>query len=166
MPAILSTEKIFLPNFFFTEILSDKVCLTPSVELWNQRTDDQHATNTRQASSGMLTTPHFNTTTFGLKSIYSKCIKSWNTISFEINKINREKNINNPNITDIDLTKMSRNKMKETSLNHILSKYEWTSVIPYCFSYEEKVSPIKNPPLKYCAWRWTAAKLGLDRALF
>ena len=88
------------------------------------RTDDLHATNTRQASSGMLTTPHFNTTTFGLKSIYSKCIKSWNTISFEINQINREKNINNPNITDIDLTKMSRNKMKETTLNHILSKYE------------------------------------------
>ena len=64
------------------------------------RTDDLHATNTRQASSGMLTTPHFNTTTFGLKSICSKCIKSWNTISFEINKIDREKNINNPNITD------------------------------------------------------------------
>ena len=88
------------------------------------KTDDLHTNNTRQASSGMLSMPHYNTTTFGLKSIYSKCIKSWNTISFEINKINREKNINNPSITDIDLTKMSRNKMKETTLNHVLSKYE------------------------------------------
>ena len=72
----------------------------------------------------MLSIPRYNSTTFGLKCVYKKCIDSWNTLSSEINQINKNKFVNKLKAPDTDLAKMARNKMKEIVTDHILSKYD------------------------------------------
>ena len=79
--------------------------------------------STRQASIGQLFKPGYNTTSFGLKCIEKRCINSWNTISFEINKINKSNYVNKLKCPDIDLSKLSRYQLKETINKHILSQY-------------------------------------------
>ena len=72
---------------------------------------------------GKLYIPSYNTTTFGLKCIYKRCINSWNKLSTELNSINRKNNINNPEIKDIDLLRYSRPVLKDKLTKHILSTY-------------------------------------------
>ena len=88
------------------------------------RIDDTHNTETRQACTGMLSIPMYNSTEYGLKSIYKKCINSWNDITSEINEIEKRKYVNKLKSPDIDLLKLSRNNLKESIKDHILSKYE------------------------------------------
>ena len=88
------------------------------------RTNDLYEYSTRQATTGKLFIPSYKSTTFGLKCIYKRCINSWNYLSTEINLINRKCNVNNPEINDIDLTKLSRNALKDRLTKHILSTYE------------------------------------------
>ena len=87
------------------------------------RLNDSHSTCTRQAGTGMLSIPRYKSTTFGLKSIFKNCINSWNKFTSEINKINQQKFVNKFKTIDIDLLKLTRNKMKETLTNHMLSNY-------------------------------------------
>jgi hypothetical protein len=59
------------------------------------RIDDRNAnSSTRQAATGMLSMPKYSGVTFGLKSIYNKCIISWNKFTAEINKIHKQKFVN------------------------------------------------------------------------
>ena len=59
------------------------------------------------AVTGQLVT-NYKTTRYGLKSIYKKCIDSWNMITSEINKT-KKKDLN------IDLLKTyTRNELKTT----------------------------------------------------
>ena len=88
------------------------------------RTNDLHQYKTRQATAGILYIPNYNTTTFGLKCIYKRCINSWNKLSTEFNIMNRKNNINNQEINDIDLLKYSRIVLKDKLTKHILSTYE------------------------------------------
>ena len=94
--------------------------------------------DTRQACTGMLHIPKFNSVTFGLKSIYTRCMISWNKFTAEINKVHKQKFINKMRSTDIDLTKLSKTSLKETVTKHILSKYterEWkrrSSSLQHC----------------------------------
>ena len=88
------------------------------------RIDDTNATSTtRQASTGKIHQPRYTGTTFGLKSIYNRCIISWNKFTTEINKIHKQKFVNKMRCTDIDLLRLSRKKLKDTLTVHILSKY-------------------------------------------
>ena len=88
------------------------------------RIDDTDATSsTRQATTGKLHQPRYVGTTFGLKCIYSRCITSWNKFTTEINKIHKQKFVNKMRCTDIDLHRLSRNNLKNTLTQHILSKY-------------------------------------------
>ena len=89
-----------------------------------KRIDDTHDTETRQACTGMLSTPTYNSTEYGLKCIYKKCINSWNDATYEINEIVKRKYVNKLKSPDIDLLKLSRNNLKESIKDHILSKYE------------------------------------------
>ena len=88
------------------------------------RTDDLYKYKTRQATTGKLYIPAYNTSTFGLKCIYKRCINSWNKITTELNLANKRNNINNPEITDIDLLKYSRTILKDKITKYILSTYE------------------------------------------
>ena len=89
-----------------------------------KRIEDSHDIETRQSCTGMLTTPKYNSTQFGLKCIYKKCINSWNDITTQLNKIEKKKYVNKLKSPDIDLSTLSRNKLKETITEHLLSKYE------------------------------------------
>ena len=88
------------------------------------RTDELHDHTTRQATTGKLYIPSYKTTNFGLKSIYKRCINSWNQLSTEFNLINRNNNVYNSAIKDIDLLKYSHTVLKDKLTKHILSKYE------------------------------------------
>ena len=89
-----------------------------------RRIEDSHDTETRQACTGMLSIPKYNTTQFGLKSIYQKCINSWNVLTSEINETVKRKFANKMKSPDVDLSKISKGKLKETITEHILSKYD------------------------------------------
>ena len=88
------------------------------------RTDDLHKYSTRQAATGQLYIPKYETTTFGLKCIYKRCINSWNRLSMEFNRINRDINANNHDEKAIDFLKFSRNVLKDKLTKYILSTYE------------------------------------------
>ena len=79
---------------------------------------------TRQASTGMLHQPAYNSTMFGLKCIYKRCIDSWNLLTSEINHAEKIKFVNKLKCPDIDLAKISRGNFKKRVTDHILSKYE------------------------------------------
>ena len=87
------------------------------------RIDSIHHTNTRQASTGMLYPPKYGTITFGFKSIYNKCVNSWNKLTSQINEAEKCKFVNKMKTPDIDLLKYSRGKLKDTITEHILSQY-------------------------------------------
>ena len=88
------------------------------------RTNDLHKYSTRQAATGQLYIPKYETTTFGLKCIYKRCINSWNRLSMEFNRINRDINANNHDEKAIDFLKFSRNVLKDKLTKYILSTYE------------------------------------------
>ena len=85
--------------------------------------DETDANCTRQAITGKLSIPRYKTTSFGLKCIVKKCINSWNKFTDEINKVNKTKFINKLTCPDIDLTRYSRTKLKDTINKHILNQY-------------------------------------------
>ena len=67
--------------------------------------------------TGQLVVPSYNTTRYGLNSIYKKCIDSWNMITSEINKSKKMD-------SKINLFKMySRNELKTTLTKHLFSVY-------------------------------------------
>ena len=71
------------------------------------RINESHQTGTRRAETGLLSIPRYNSTTYGLKSIYKSCINSWNNMSIEINKSEKEKSKSKKeDVIDIDLFKM------------------------------------------------------------
>ena len=53
-----------------------KGILPSSLEFTFNRVDESHSIKTRMAETGMLSIPRFNSTTYGLKSIYKNCINS------------------------------------------------------------------------------------------
>ena len=53
----------------------------------------------------MLSIPKYNTTQFGLKSIYKKCINSWNVLTSEINETVKRKFANKMKSPDVDFVK-------------------------------------------------------------
>ena len=82
-----------------------------------KRVDDTYPIITRSAVTDQLVGPSYNTTRYGLNSIYKKCIDSWNMITSEINK---SKKI----VGKSHLFKMySRNELKTTLTKHLLSVY-------------------------------------------
>ena len=72
----------------------------------------------------MLFIPKYNSTEYGLKCIYKKCINSWNNITTEINTKESNKFANKLNAPDIDLLRISRNQLKLRITEHILYKYD------------------------------------------
>ena len=80
---------------------------------------------TRQARTGLLKAPKYNSTAFGLKCIYKNCINSWNKYSTMVNTASKLKQntANKFKHVDVDMLKFSRNQLKETISKIILSNY-------------------------------------------
>ena len=104
-------------------IFSIKKLLASYVDTFTRIADTESTYDTRQACTGMLHIPKFNGVTFGLKSIYSRCMISWNKYTAEINKVHKQKFVNKMHSTNIDLIKLPKKSLKETLTKHILSKY-------------------------------------------
>ena len=93
------------------------------INIFTRVDDTDSNSTTRQASTGMIHIPRYTGTTFGLKSIYNKCIISWNKFTSEINKLKKAKFANKMRCPDIDLLKLSRGSLKDTLTKHVLSTY-------------------------------------------
>ena len=84
-----------------------------SMYMYIKRVNDTYPIITRSAVTGQLVVPSYNTTRYGLNSIYKKCIDSWNMITSEINKSKKMD-------SKTDLFKMySRNELKTTLTKHL-----------------------------------------------
>ena len=69
--------------------------------------------------------PRFNSTTYGLKSIYKNCINSWNMLTLQLNLLEKDKAKNN--YIEIDLLIMhSKNKLKSVITDYFLSSYKFS----------------------------------------
>ena len=79
--------------------------------------EDLHTNNTRNAHIGMIAVPTYNSTRYGLNSVYKKCIDSWNTIS------NMLKELKDEDDNRVDLHKISRNKLKHLITENFLTSY-------------------------------------------
>ena len=62
-----------------------------SFEFTFNRVYESHSIKTRMAETGMLSIPRFNSTTYGLKSIYKNCINSWNMLTLQLNLLRKIK---------------------------------------------------------------------------
>ena len=116
-------DNIELSNCIFVHDFLNKNLPVSYVDTFTRIVDTESTYNTRQACTGMLHIPKYNGVTFGLKSIYIRCMISWNKYTAEINKVHKQKFVNKMCSTDIDLIKLSKNSLKETVTKHILSKY-------------------------------------------
>ena len=98
------------------------------------RIDNTHSIKTRQASTGMLVNPRCNTVTFGIKSIYKKCIHSWNKLTTDINHTQKSKIVNKLKTVDVDFSQLSRTKLKET-IKSLYYRYIKINVKKINYSY-------------------------------
>ena len=87
------------------------------------RADEIYSTETRQVKSGMLFTPRYKGTEYGLKSIYKSCINSWNSLTQQINLIHQATHRNKLKSPDIDLKSYSRGNLKSIISKHFISAY-------------------------------------------
>ena len=94
-----------------------------------QRIENLHQTGTRSAFTGQLCTPCYNSTTYGLKSIYKKCIDSWNIMTKKLREdyenwqsLKKEPGRKSKKIS-FDLKDFSRNELKKTITYYFISKY-------------------------------------------
>ena len=88
------------------------------------RAGDVYSTETRQVKTGMLFTPRYKGTEYGLKSIYKSCINSWNNFTSQINILTNAKLPNKLTTPDIDLKTYSRSNLKRIISNLVISTYE------------------------------------------
>ena len=94
--------------------------LPSAFEFTFNRVEESHSIKTRMAETGMLSIPRFNSTTYGLKSIYKNCINSCNMLTLQLNLVEKDKAKNN--YIEIDLLKMhSKNKLKSVITDYFLS---------------------------------------------
>ena len=116
-------DNIELSNCLFVHDFLNKKLPVSYVDTFTRIADTESTYDTRQACTGMLHIPKFNSVTFGLKSIYTRCMISWNKFTAEINKVHKRKFVNKMSSTDIDFLKLSRTSLNESITKHILSKY-------------------------------------------
>ena len=116
-------DNIEVSNCVFVYDFLKKTLPVSYIDTFSRVEDKATACTTRQASTGMLHLPKFSGITFGLKSIYNRCIVSWNKYTIELNKIHKQKFVNRMRCTDFNLLNLSRKIVKETLTKHILEKY-------------------------------------------
>ena len=93
-----------------------------------ERTEDTHNNETRRAFTGQLTSPMYNSTTYGLKSIYRKCIDSWNLMTLKLREdFERKESVKGEpgrsKLISFDLQEFSRSKLKKLITDYFISLY-------------------------------------------
>ena len=98
--------------------------LPSSSEFTFNRVDESHSMKTRMAETGMLPIPRFNSTTYGLKSMYKNCINSLNVLTLRLNLLEKDKAKNN--YIEIDLLKMHSKINYSVITDYFLSSYKFS----------------------------------------
>ena len=98
--------------------------LPSSFDFTFNRVEESHSINTRRAVAGLLSIPKFNSTSYGLKSIYKHCINSWNMLTLKLKSLEKNKAKNKYIVIDL-LTMHSKNKLKSVITEYFLSTYKF-----------------------------------------
>ena len=107
-------DSIVLQNCLFVhDYFNDK--LPSSFNNIFTKVDNTHSFFTRNSADGLIAKASYNTTTYGLKSIYNQCVESWNNITISLKK---EDNQLPPNLYN-----MNRNKVKQRITDLFLNSY-------------------------------------------
>ena len=87
------------------------------------KVSNSHQLYTRKASDGYLVKSCYNSTTYGINSIYNQCVESWNKMIKAQKVIDERKMLVNNNHVYLDLHNVSRNKLKQTITEYVLESY-------------------------------------------
>ena len=84
------------------------------------KAEDTHSIFTRNANDGIIVPPSYNSTNYGLNSIYKLCTDAWNRL---INEQKRIEKIQKDH-ESIDLYNISRTKLKKLITDYFLDSYQ------------------------------------------
>ena len=84
---------------------------------------DTHGIYTRNANDGNIALPRYNSTNYGLNSIYKQCIDAWNKFTYEQKRFDKIQKSQNKNYKLINLHNISRNKLKQLITNYFIDSY-------------------------------------------
>ena len=93
------------------------------------RIEDTHHNETRGAFTGQLILPNYNSTIYGLKSIYKRCIDSWNLMTkkiredFEVKELAKNEPGRKSRRISFDLQDFTRIKLKKIITDDFISSY-------------------------------------------
>ena len=73
---------------------------------------------------GKLATPSYNSSYYGLNSIYKNCIDDWNEFSGYFNKSHKYKNKHVTEIPTHQLHNTPRNQLKQLIIYYVLDSYK------------------------------------------
>ena len=88
------------------------------------KAEEMHTSFTRNANDGKIVIPSYNSTTYGLNSIYKLCIDAWNKMTQEQKIIDRNKTKLNKEHKANNLHNISRNKLKYLITDYFLESYQ------------------------------------------
>ena len=77
------------------------------------KAEETHSYYTRNAKQGKLAVPRYNSSNYGLNSIYKNCIDDWNEITTVLNKSDKYKKKLENEIADLHLHNIIRNQLKQ-----------------------------------------------------
>ena len=80
---------------------------------------ETHSFNTCSAMTGMLVIPRSKGMSYGVKSIYSNCINSWNLLTLELN--NQQKRKTPTKYIEFDLKSFTKSRLKDIITNYLFS---------------------------------------------
>ena len=87
------------------------------------KAEDVHSSLTRNANDGNIAIPSYNSTNYGLNSIYKLCIDAWNMFTKEQKKIDKIKKQSDKEHEAINLHNISRTKLKQLITEYFLDSY-------------------------------------------
>ena len=115
-------DNIFLQNCLFVHDFFHGN-LPKSFENTFTKAGSVHSFLTRNASDGSLTIHRFNSTTYGLKSMYKQCINNWNTLTNIQKDIDLAKLAKDKTHSSINLHDISRSKLKQLITDYFINSY-------------------------------------------
>ena len=87
------------------------------------KVENTHTSFTRNACDGNIAIPSYNSTNYGLNSIYKHCFDAWNKLTYEQKIIDKaKKQLNKEHVTS-NLHSMSRPQLKHLIINYLIETY-------------------------------------------
>ena len=116
-------DNIFLQNCLFVHDYFNGN-LPKSFSNTFTKAEKTHSFFTRNAIDGILVPPRYNSTNYGLNSIYNICIKAWNKLINEQKICDKIKTKLDKDHKHIDIYNVTRKKLKQLITNDFLENYQ------------------------------------------